>query len=73
MASQPRARRRPLVLTRDQFDALVVGLPWQRLEQMRVIYASKTLTNPAGGLLTKGTRSTPGGGCLRRPAAKPPS
>ena len=27
----------PLVLTRDQFDALVLGLPWQRLEQMRVI------------------------------------
>lgn len=24
-------------LTQDQFDALVVGLPWQRLEQMRVI------------------------------------
>lgn len=27
----------PLVLTKDQFDALVLGLPWQRLEQMRVI------------------------------------
>ena len=27
----------PLALTRDQFDALVLGLPWQRLEQMRVI------------------------------------
>jgi transposase len=24
-------------LTKDQFDALVLGLPWQRLEQMRVI------------------------------------
>lgn len=24
-------------LTREQFEALVVGLPWQRLEQMRVI------------------------------------
>jgi transposase len=24
-------------LTREQFDALVLGLPWQRLEQMRVI------------------------------------
>ena len=24
-------------LTRTQFDALVVGLPWQRLEQLRVI------------------------------------
>jgi transposase len=27
----------PLALTRDQFNALVLGLPWQRLEQMRVI------------------------------------
>ena len=27
----------PLALTKDQFDALVLGLPWQRLEQMRVI------------------------------------
>ena len=27
----------PVTLTRDQFDALVVGLPWQRLEQMRRI------------------------------------
>lgn len=24
-------------LTREQFDALVLGLPWQRLEQMRAI------------------------------------
>lgn len=24
-------------LTREQFDALVLGLPWQRLEHMRVI------------------------------------
>jgi transposase len=24
-------------LTRQQFDALVLGLPWQRLEQMQVI------------------------------------
>ena len=24
-------------LTREQFDALVLGLPWQRLEQMQVI------------------------------------
>jgi len=24
-------------LTREQFDALIVGLPWQRLEHMRVI------------------------------------
>lgn len=27
----------PMVLTQQQFDALVLGLPWQRLEQMRVI------------------------------------
>lgn len=27
----------PLTLTADQFDALAVGLPWQRLEQMRLI------------------------------------
>jgi transposase len=26
-----------MTLTRDQFDALVVGLPWQRLEQLRLI------------------------------------
>jgi transposase len=24
-------------LTAEQFDALVLGLPWQRLEQLRVI------------------------------------
>jgi transposase len=27
----------PLSLTQSQFDALVLGLPWQKLEQMRVI------------------------------------
>jgi transposase len=27
----------PLTLSADQFGALVLGLPWQRLEQMRVI------------------------------------
>ena len=27
----------PQALTNDQFAALVLGLPWQRLEQMRVI------------------------------------
>ena len=26
-----------LSLTREQFDALVLGLPWQRLEQMKLI------------------------------------
>jgi transposase len=27
----------PMTLTQAQFDALVMGLPWQRLEHMRVI------------------------------------
>jgi transposase len=27
----------PLTLTQAQFDALVLGLPWQKLEQMRSI------------------------------------
>lgn len=27
----------PITLSRDQFDALVIGLPWQRLEQLRAI------------------------------------
>ena len=27
----------PMVLTQQQFDALVLGLPWQRLEQMKLI------------------------------------
>lgn len=27
----------PVALTADQFNALVLGLPWQRLEQMRCI------------------------------------
>jgi transposase len=27
----------PATLTQQQFDALVLGLPWQRLEQMAVI------------------------------------
>ncbi len=27
----------PLTLTPDQFNALVLGLPWQRLEQLRCI------------------------------------
>ena len=26
-----------LTLSKDQFDALVLGLPWQRLEQLRLI------------------------------------
>lgn len=26
-----------LALTREQFEALVIGLPWQRLEQLQVI------------------------------------
>jgi transposase len=31
------AEAAPMTLTQPQFDALVLGLPWQRLEQMRVI------------------------------------
>ena len=27
----------PVTLTRDEFNALVLGLPWQRLEQLRCI------------------------------------
>jgi transposase len=27
----------PVSLTREQFEALVIGLPWQRIEQMKVI------------------------------------
>ena len=27
----------PMTLTQQQFDALVLGLPWQRLTQMQVI------------------------------------
>lgn len=34
---RPTASALPLTLTRSQFDALVLGLPWQRLEQMSVI------------------------------------
>lgn len=33
----PRSGGAPVALTKDQFDALVLGLPWQRLEQMRRI------------------------------------
>jgi transposase len=34
---QASAEAAPMTLTQPQFDALVLGLPWQRLEQMRVI------------------------------------
>jgi transposase len=34
---QAAADSAPVTLTADQFGALVLGLPWQRLEQMRVI------------------------------------
>lgn len=27
----------PIALTREQFDALVLGLPWQRLEELKLI------------------------------------
>ena len=33
----PAAGTAPLTLTLDQFNALVLGLPWQRLEQLRCI------------------------------------
>ena len=29
--------RSPLQLTPDQFDALILGLPWQRLEEYRLL------------------------------------
>ena len=35
--AQGSATGTPLTLSREQFDALVLGLPWQRLEDMRVI------------------------------------
>ena len=34
---QDAATTSPLTLTQAQFDALVLGLPWQRLEHMQVI------------------------------------
>ena len=34
---QAAADAAPVTLSADQFGALVLGLPWQRLEQMRVI------------------------------------
>lgn len=33
----PAAGAASLALTREQFEALVIGLPWQRLEQLQVI------------------------------------
>ena len=36
-ASGAAADTAPLTLSRDQFNALVLGLPWQRLEQLRCI------------------------------------
>ena len=33
----PAGATTPMAVTQAQFDALVLGLPWQRLEQMRVI------------------------------------
>ena len=37
VAADAAALAAPLALTKDQFDALVLGLPWQRLEHMRLI------------------------------------
>ena len=34
---QTNAAAAPITLTREQFDALVLGLPWQRLEQLKLI------------------------------------
>lgn len=34
---QPCVEAAPVTLTREQFDALVLGLPWQRLEQLKLI------------------------------------
>ena len=34
---QASAGAAPITLTREQFDALVLGLPWQRLEQLKLI------------------------------------
>ena len=34
---QAHAGADPMALTQQQFDALVLGLPWQRLTQMQVI------------------------------------
>lgn len=36
-ASGASAGTAPVALTNDQFNALVLGLPWQRLEQLRLI------------------------------------
>ena len=33
----PRDTGASVALTQDQFDALILGLPWQRLEQMQLI------------------------------------
>jgi transposase len=33
----PAAGAASMTLTREQFEALVIGLPWQRLEQLQVI------------------------------------
>ena len=34
---EPSAAAAPMTLTQAQFDALVLGLPWQRLAQMQLI------------------------------------
>ena len=33
----PNSLASPLKLSRDQFDALILGLPWQRLEEYRLL------------------------------------
>ena len=37
VSTTERAGTAPMALTQAQFDALVLGLPWQRLTQMQVI------------------------------------
>jgi hypothetical protein len=46
----------PIELSREQFDALVLGLPWQRLEQLKLITRVKRFASPA-----RGNRQMPGG------------
>ena len=37
ISTTPGANTAPMALTQAQFDALVLGLPWQRLAQMQTI------------------------------------
>jgi len=35
--NEPNSDLKPMILSQQQFDALVLGLPWQRLDELRVI------------------------------------